>query len=323
MPRFPFLLAAFLVPVAAAHADQKQLHEVRADLDLEAGNPSSQSNLDVQYTFTPSGIDRRDEVVPPLRRFVRHPSAAWLRGSYDGSFRGSAASARGGGIAYLLQGRAHAQGEIGIERVTIDYDAHEEGFISAPLRAELGARPFPLVAVAAHVRWNPVLDALSSSNRSPAERSGAEREVGATLTTAIPGDRLLFSAGVGRNEIDWTFSGFHPGSVTASGIRASTITSIQASPTLSFQLSLAWRREDWDNRRTGEQEDGFMKGSLSRRVHGIQGDLGVTFWFRGRLAFRAALGGGFENPPPIYYRETGLDKDRPFLKLRLGLTKRY
>jgi len=159
-----------------------------------------------------------------------------------------------------------------------------------------------------------------------ADRAGSEHEVGATTSFATPTDRVLGTVWGGYYRADWTFSGFHEGDIRIRGEHAGFRLSFQTSSTLSIQWRMNGRLEQWDNRRLGDDGVDFVGEETDRRVVTIDGDLGFTFWFEGRLGFAVALGGGFQSEPPVLYRPPNgaVPKgDRGFGRLGMGVVSRF
>src|SRR6188474_2578662 len=106
------LLLALSTPAAARVADP-QAHEVKLDLDISVESLANAALIDARYIFTPARIDRNDEVVPTLRRFVRHPSNVYVRALRDGYTREPRTGIFGGGRLDL--GSFDVGGEVGAE----------------------------------------------------------------------------------------------------------------------------------------------------------------------------------------------------------------
>src|SRR5262249_61144385 len=105
---------SILVLAPPAPAQELQYHEVSADADVSIESGTNTSTAALQYTLTPEGIDRQDEVIPSLRRFVRHPSSAFVRIFRKGSvsIESRTGVALGGGV-HLVGGRFFARGGLG------------------------------------------------------------------------------------------------------------------------------------------------------------------------------------------------------------------
>src|SRR5688572_12106414 len=131
-------LLLLTVPAAAREAEP-QLHEVRIDLDIGVERAANSAYFDAQYTFTPGSINRTDDVVAILRRFVRHPSSLWARIIRHGYTRESVTGGRLGGILNL--GPAYASAEAGLEHDLVDFDPLEHAYWAVPLTVEAGLRP--------------------------------------------------------------------------------------------------------------------------------------------------------------------------------------
>src|SRR5687767_13320637 len=113
MRSLAFAAVCLLAVPAAAREAEPQAHEVRVDLDIAVERQANSASFDAQYTFTPSALNRTDDVVPILRRFVRHPSALWGRVRRLGYTRESVTGGDVGGILQL--GPGYASGEVGLE----------------------------------------------------------------------------------------------------------------------------------------------------------------------------------------------------------------
>lgn len=316
-----------LTPAAAVAAwgrrPQPQLHEFRADVDVSAIRQGNSAVIDLQYTFTPSALERRDAVVPALRRFVRHPSAVWARLHRDGSTLEGRTSLNLGGIGYLLGGRVHATGEVGIEHDEIKHDPFEDtSYLAMPATLELGGRPLPLLSVGAFVRYRPILGTTYARVAQNSERTGDEIRFGGTLTFATPEDRIFGTIWAGRQEADWDFTGYLTGPITTRGWVGGARLSFQTSPSMSVWLRAEGHLEDWQNGRVPPVDgNGNYIEFLEDReaeVWGVIADVGFTYWHKGHTAFRVSLGGGFESEAPV----RGL-RERGMGRIGVGLISRF
>ncbi|MFH0903545.1 MAG: hypothetical protein V2A73_23190 [Pseudomonadota bacterium] len=325
-------LATALVTLTAAapgaQARKKpdpQQHEVGASLDVLPSNVWTQSTLDLQYTWTPAFLDRNDEVVPALRRFVRQPDSLWARIHYDSITLESHTALHGGGILSLLDRRLFASGEVGLRWDALDRN-FENDYLSIPVSVELGGRPFPILSFGITGRIRPAIYTIQSDTGAtiPASRRGNEKEAGITITVATPGDRFYATLSACYRLTNWDYYGFHPGEIEATGPNADLLLSLQVSPTTSWQLQLAGRHEHWDNRRGGDQGSDYVGPQTTIDADAISASFGLLFWSRGRWGLRAALAGGYERIPPIFYaRDVQVPRHRGFVGLRLGLVSRY
>ena len=145
---------SILVLASPALAQELQYHEVSADADVSIESGTNTSTAALQYTLTPEGIDRQDEVIPSLRRFVRHPSSAFVRIFRKGSV--SIESRTGvalGGVLHLFDGAFYAGGDIGLQRNDVlfdDFMGGEGHYDILPFHLELGGRPVPLLSLGAY-----------------------------------------------------------------------------------------------------------------------------------------------------------------------------
>ncbi len=309
-----------LVPVtAAARTPEPQQNEVRIDMDIRVERGGNGAFFDAQYTFTPGGVNRTDEVVPLLRRFVRHPSALWLRVQRDGNTREQITGAKAGGVLQLADGLVYGSAEGGIENDAVDYDPFEVGYWALPVTGEVGFRPTPLLSVGGFYQGRFILNATTDrAVKNPAERSGTEQRFGVTSTLATPNDRVYATVSAWLARSDWTFEGFHPGDMTARGYGASVRLALQTSSTFTIQLRGQIRAENWVNSRLGDDNPSFVGEDIDRNLIFASGNLDVIYWHRGRYGFRAGFGGGFESAPPtLNNRDTGI------FSLTLGIVMRF
>ena len=294
--------------VAERDRSEKQTHEWTADIDITLSQLSSSALIDIGYTWTPETLERYDEVVPALRRFVRRPSSLTAHIRHDGSPLVTRSTLEGGGTLQLLDGRAYLAGTGGIERALVNYSYDEDIYWSAPLGAEVGGRPLELLSLGVFYKLQPIFAATATDQiMVPAYRSGHEQWFGGTVTGSTPGDQLLATVRAAAYRADWDFEGFHPGPMDVRGLHAETHLSWQMSSTSSLTVDGRARRERWDNRRRDEEQATFVGPDVERRVLALQADLGFLYWFRGYLGFHVFIGGGFETEPPLYYRDEGYD----------------
>jgi hypothetical protein len=305
--------------VAAAIEPEPQQHEVRLDIDLQSERGASGAFVDAQYTWTPGALNRVDEVVPILRRFIRHKTALWVGIGRNGNTREQVTGARAGGIVQVLDGRLYTSGEVGIEYDVLSYDRNEHAYWAAPVMVEVGARPLHLLSIGGFYAARPVVAASpSESVQTQAERSGREHRFGATLTGATPSDRIFATLSGWLVRSDWEFTGFHPGDLTVRGVGASLRIAFQLSSSFTLQLRGQLRRENWVNARAGDEMVNFVGVDLDRDVLFAHGDAEVIYWHRGRHGFRFGLGGGYDGRPPLVNsRETAL------FRIGLGLITRF
>jgi hypothetical protein len=314
----PLLL--LFASTARAERSERQAHEVGADVDITLAEQSNAALIVIQYMWTPETLERYDEVVPALRRFVRHPSALVARFRHDGGTLDTRSALEGGGTLHLLEGRLYASGLGGIERDQVHYN-FEDVYWTTPFTVEAGARPLELLSAGGYYRGRPIISATAGDVAFPSFRDGMEHELGFVLQTATPGDQLLASLRGGYYLADWDYTGQNPGPLDVKGWRAQAKLSYQTSSTNSWTVNLLFRREDWDNGRLGEDFPDLVGEDVERRVTAFEGDLGFQYWFRGTLGFRVTVGGGFETEPPIYY-ETFRVGTRGFGRFGFGFIKR-
>jgi hypothetical protein len=319
-----FALLVLLPAVARAQDEprqpQPQRHEVRVDVDISTYQGGNSALVDAQYTFTPESLDRGDEVVPYLRRFVRHPSAVWARILRFGTTDEQVTGARLGGILQLASGRVYASGEAGIEVDSIDNDPAEPGYWAAAYTVEAGARPVELLSIGAFYSGRPVLSAKTTSNLvSQTSRDGNEHRIGGTLTASTANDRLYLTLSGWDTIADYTFTGIYPGPITVRGGGVSARIAYQATSTLSFQIRGLWRHEHWVDTRTGDDGSTRVGVNTDRTINYALGNLEVIYWFRGRVGFRAGVGGGYSQSPPY----VNLRRETAIAQLGLGLVSRF
>jgi hypothetical protein len=305
-------------PAAAAREADPQAHEVRIDLDIAIERQANAALFDAQYTFTPETLNRTDEVVPTLRRFVRRASAIWARVIRLGYTRESVTGGALGGILHL--GPVHASAELGIEHDLVDYDPGEHAYWALPVTAELGFRPINLLSVGGFYTGRYIVGAIRN-DKIPglqAERSGTDHQIGVRLAYATPTDRLWIHLSAWRRMADWSFDEFHPGDVTIRGLGAAARVAFQLSPTFTLALRGEVHRDHWVNDRLGDDSPIFVGAELDRQVAGGSGGVEIVFWHRGRYGFRFGIGGGYEGAPPtVDNRETAI------LQIQLGMVTRF
>jgi hypothetical protein len=317
----PIAVLLLLLSSAAARERERepdpQRHELRLDLDISVANLANSALFDGQYTFTPGALNRHDEVVPALRRFVRHPSTLWLRVMRDGSSIDTRTGLHAGASGELLGGRLFGALEAGVERDEVNYDPRECGYDAAPFALEAGGRPAPLVALGAFYRGRPTIGATECDPPN-AERSGWEHELGGTFGVATSEDRLFVQLHGGYHVADWTFARSNPGTLTVSGARGGVRLLLQSSARLSWLFQATVSRETWDDRRPFDDIEEEVPKPLERDVVDAVADLGITYWHQGRLGFRFSVGGGYDGEKPIYN-----GKDRGVIRFGFGVVSRY
>lgn len=312
----------------AAAQEQRRLvpqpHEWRADVDVIIGSPVAYGIIDVNYVYSSPPLQRGDVVVPRLRRFIHAPTEVFARILHDNGPIDTRSTLTGGGRLALLDRRLFVGGSVGLLRNDVTYTRIEQVYYAAPLTLEVGSKLGELVQLAASGTWRPIIGASVDADL-PAftERSGEELEATFVARVATPGDRLLAGVRLGWWRGDWDFEGFHPGNLTAAGPRGTLELSYQISSTQAIGAEGTLRRERWDNDRAGEEAAGFIEGPLERTVSSFDVQLSYHYWFRGRLGFRVAIGGGFEGETPVFYSASPYAGDRGYGRLGLGFTSRY
>ena len=311
-------IALGAAPAFAQRQPEPQAHEVRLDVDISVEREANGAFIDGQYTFTPSKLNRVDEVVPILRRFVRHPSALWVRIIRHGYSREPVTGAAAGGILQL--GPTYVSATGGIEYDVVDYDPGEHAYWALPLQLEAGVRPMEGLSVGAFYANRMVLGAVRD-DRIPglqAERDGKDQKIGGRVAFATPNDRLYATLSVWGRLADWTFVEFHPGDVTIRGIAAEARLTLQLTSSFSFGFRGSFSRDHWVNDRDDDDLADFVGVETDRHVIGVRGGAEVIYWHKGRYGFRFGLGGGYDAAPPTRNnRETGV------LQIGLGVITRF
>ncbi len=313
----PSLLVAVVVALALpsiAHAQElkeekqakiPQRHEFGVDFALVFAHRYNQSNLAARYVFTPEALDRRDDVVPLLRRHVRRPDELHVVAYHFGSQIDTMTGAFAGGSLHLFDKRLYLAADGGITFTNVgDYDGHEDGYYTAPVRGEIGGYPLELLGVGAYWEARPVIDhtlPAADSGFAEVHRSGLDQEIGGVINFSLPTDRLLIRLLGGYRITDWTFTGFHPGPMTIRGAHVHAFVSYQAQVELSYYLQADVRYETWHNDRPLDDDPltPFVDG-VHRTVPFVDVEAGLIYWFEGRLGFGVALGGGWVGHPPTY-----------------------
>lgn len=328
--KYPKVIALLGLGLAAdAHAQEArrlvpQPHEWRADVDVIIGSPVAYGIIDINYVYSMPPLQRGDVVVPRLRRFIHAPTELFARIVHDNGPIDTRSTLTGGGRLGLFDRTLFVGGSVGLLRNDVTFTRIEQVYYAAPLTLELGGRFGELVQVTGAGTWRPILGASVDTDAPAfAERSGAELEATFTARVATPGDRLLVGLRVGWWRADWDFDGFHAGNVTVAGPRATLELSYQLSASEALAAEGTLRSDRWDNDRAGEDDAGFIEGPLERTTSSYDFQVSYHYWFRGRLGFRVALGGGFEEQPPMFYSASPYAIDRPYGRIGLGFTSRY
>ena len=315
------LSLSLLTPaVAGAREEEPQLHEVVVDVDLKVESRANGALINASYTFTPGAINRTDEVVPILRRFVRHPSSLFIGVARTGSTIEEISSARAGGTLQLAGGRIYASADGGIDYYVTSNDPNEHGYWAVPINVEVGFRPLNLLSVGGFYGRRTIVDTSRFADRTLPEslRDGQEQRFGLTAAMATPNDRIYATVSGWLSRNDWSFEEFHPGDIKVRGFGASFRASYQLSFGTSIVLRGLVRKENWVNTREGDENPAFVGAHLDRDVVFAYGGADLIYWYKGRFAFRFGFGGGYEGAPPTFAsRETGI------FQLGLGLVSRF
>ena len=318
------LALALILLASPVLAEEPQYHEVTADADVSIESGANTATAGVKYTLSFGGIDRQDEVIPALRRFVRHPSAVWVRIDRRGSSAvESETSVNVGGILHLFDGALHLSGEAGVSRNDVlfdDFYGGEDYYDTATYHLELGGRPLPLLSIGAFFEGEPIIgrssgtDVASEANT----RDGGAKTIGGVVELSTPDDRLYLHLTGFYHTVDWTFSGFHPGDITIRGIGGSLQATYQLDVDAGVGLRTTMSREHWVDTRMGDNDPLWLGRNLDRQVWNVEIDAEFTFWYRSRFGFRVFLGGGYQEAPPlIAVTATG------FGKFGGGITARF
>lgn len=316
---------------AAQRTPEPQAHEVRLDVDISVEKEANGAFIEGQYTFTPAKINRVDEVVAILRRFVRHPSSFWLRIVRFGYTREPVTGAAAGGVVQL--GPAYVAGDVGIEYNVVDYDPTEYAYWAVPFTLEAGFRPMDTLSVGAFYSGRTIVGtSLDSFQVNQATRGGLDQRIGARVSIATPNDRVYAIVSGWAHLADWTFTGSctgssspatcsavtHEGDVTIRGFGASGRVMFQLTSSFTFALRLEFTRDSWVNERLGDDAANRVGVEVDRDVNGVRGGAEIAYWHKGRYGFRFGLGGGYQGAPPtVNNRETGI------IQIGLGVITRF
>jgi hypothetical protein len=330
MSRLPLAVAlacCLAAPAAAQRTPEPQAHEVRLDVDISVEREANGANIEGTYIFTPSKINRVDEVVPILRRFVRHPSAIWVRLLRNGYSREPVTGGSAGGILQL--GPAYVTGGAGIELNVVDYDPTEDGYWALPFIAEVGFRPMEGLSVGAFFAGRKVIgNTLDDFQLVQAKRSGLDSRIGGRAAFATPNDRIYATLSGWGRIANWDFTGecindsltcardTHAGEMTIRGFGTEARVWFQLTGSFTLGLRLELASDKWVNDRLAFDE--LIGVETERTVFGLRGGAEVVYWHKGRYGFRFGLGGGFEGAPPVFdNRETGV------VQVGLGVITRF
>jgi hypothetical protein len=316
------LVAVVAVPEAAHAKDvQPQNNEIAVDVDATFAK-ARQNSSDVQasYTWFPDGLDRNDEVVPALRRFVRQPLMIGARVERYGDAYDAITGLYGDARAWLPGDVLYGKLELGLEYDSVENEVQriENAFLAGVARGEVGVRIIPALELGGYYRVRPVLTTFPDQTLVgvSVERSGQTQELGGTFGLATPDDRLLLEGSLGYRMYDWTFEGQFPGDITGRAKVGALRASLQLTSTSSIVLRAEVDSTDWVNHRAGQDEI-TERGTEGNVLH-VRGDIGYIFWFEGRWGFRMSLGGGYIGQGPLFQSfESGL------FRLGVGFTTRY
>jgi len=311
-------LALLLAGPAAARDPVPQIHEVEANADISVLRETNSSFGVLVYRFTPEGLNKVDEVPAELRRFVRHPSFLSAQVSRLGATLEAHTAVQLGGQLNLPRGYVTVAAEGGVELSDVRYDLNDPGYLAAPFRVEVSGRPLPRLAIGARYLGRIILQPIGDpTQRPPSNRDGYEQDFGGVLAFASDNDVFLGELFAGLRRNDWSFDTWNAGDVTVRGLIASLRLFFLVTPRFTIRLSGDFAREDWDNQR--DLDSGRLLFEPERRVLRGGGDLGITYWYQGRLGFRFSIGGGFQGSPP-YYPGT---PESPYGRFGFGQANRF
>ena len=314
--------ALLAVPLAASGKEpQPQNNEVSFDVDATfARARQNSSDLRLGYTWYPGALDKNDEVVPALRRFVRQPTEIGVRLQRGGDAYDAITGFYGSALAWLPGDLVYGQVELGVEYDSVENELQriENAFVAGVARAEAGVRVIPALELGGFYRYRPVLLTFPEQTLVgvTVERSGQSQEFGGRFGVGTPDDRLLLEGTFAYRMHDWTFEGQYPGDITGRALVGALRASVQLTSATSIVLRGEVESTDWVNHRAG-QDDVTGRGTEGN-VLGVRVDVGYLYWFEGRWGFRVMLGGGYIEQGPLFQSfESGL------FRLGVGLTTRY
>jgi hypothetical protein len=311
MRRAVVAMLALLAGRAEARDAEPQLHEVRADLDVDVEQGANAALVDAQYTFSFGGIDKNDGEPPFLRRYLTHPSSVWFHVRHDGGTREAITSFELGGELDPWDGVVYARIEGGVGRHLTIYDEPEEfGYYFAAVSAEIGFRPINLVQIGLFYDGRPILGAdtdTSLPSAMQAQRSGLENRAGLTASFVTPTERIFASVSGFFTVDDWSFKNLNPGDITVRGFGGSVRLAYLTSLTTTLQLHATLSRDHWVDERLGDGDPTFVGPNLDRQVWTFDGGLDLFFWPGNRYGFRVSAGGGYHGAPTFTnFPSTGL-----------------
>jgi hypothetical protein len=300
--------------------------EVQADIVFQAGPnkyaPDNVSDITVGYVWLPGGgLDKNDVVVPVLRKFVRQPLELGVRYNRHSDQFDAVNGLQLHGTYWPIR-FVYVNPALGLEmnKVENDIGNTEGSYYATVVRAEAGVRVLELLQLGAFYHGRSLFDTDNSDVLAvAAQRTGGENWYGLSLGFATPNDRLLLTTRAGFRDTDWSFEGFHRGTVSVEGVFAEARIAYQSGPTMSWFLRTNVSQEDWnDQRDQGEIGGMVIPRNGQKDVVGIDTDLGFVFWFEGKWGFRVSFGGGYTNGVPV---EEGRETGR--IRFGVGFTNRY
>jgi hypothetical protein len=311
---------------AAAKDVEPQNNEIAVEVDASfAKAGDNDSDVTATYTWFPGALDKNDEVVPLLRRFVRQPLEIGGRLTRTNDVTDTISGLDGFAQAWL-GGIGYGRADLGLEYDSVINDpiGEEHAFLAGNARLEAGARVLSLLQLGGFYRYRPVLTTFPSPNgiiMIVQERAGQTQEFGVTLSFATPEDRLYVQALAGLRNVDWSFTGRYPGDVTGRAVFGQAKVSLQLSPQISLFARGELTTTDWDNERQGQTGVGDMSTNRPAKMTrlDVRADLGFTYWFEGKWGFRISLGGGYYNKGPLFYQDT----ESGLARIGVGFTTRY
>ena len=319
------ILTAVAGPAAAKDVEP-QNNEIAVEVDASfAKAGDNDSDVTATYTWFPGALDKNDEVVPLLRRFVRQPLEIGGRLTRTNDVTDTISGLDGFAQAWL-GGIGYGRVDLGLEYDSVINDpiGEEHAFLGGNARLEAGARVLSLLQLGGFYRYRPVLTTFPSPNgiiMIVQERAGQTQEFGVTLSFATPEDRLYVQALAGLRDVDWSFTGRYPGDITGRAVFGQAKVSLQLSPQISLYARGELTTTDWDNERQGQTGVGDMSTGRPAKMTrlDVRADLGFTYWFEGKWGFRISLGGGYYNKGPLFYQDT----ESGLARIGVGFTTRY
>jgi hypothetical protein len=323
--------AAVLVAAAAGPAAARDFEAQNNEVDVQvdatfAKAGDNDSDVTATYTWFPGAIDKNDEVVPLLRRFVRQPLEIGGRLSRVNDVTDTITGLDGFAEAWLA-GIGYGRADLGLEYDSVlnDPPREENAFLAGNVRLEAGVRVLSLLQLGGFYRYRPVLATFPEPNGLIGivqERSGQTQEVGLGLSVATPEDRLYFQALAGVRDVDWSFTGRYTGDITGRAVFGQARLSLQLSPEFSIFARGQFDQTDWDNERSGQTEhtSDMATGRPAKMTRlDLRADVGIVYWFEGKWGFRLSLGGGYYDKGPLFFQ----DIESGLARIGVGFTTRY